>query len=102
MASPTPAVECFRLGPLVSSRIWTGLWQLSSQEWGTAKVSKVIEAMKRHVEMGYTGFGTHTHHRTHQRADDQRRHGTCDLDLSASSLLSNRFQGKLLHSIYTS
>ena len=58
MPSSTPAVECFRLGPFVSSRIWTGLWQLSSREWGTAKVSKVLAAMQRHVEMGYTGFGT--------------------------------------------
>ena len=66
MPSPTPVVECFRLGPLVSSRIWTGLWQLSSQEWGTAKVSKVLEAMKRHVEMGYNGFGTQSHHNTYQ------------------------------------
>jgi len=41
----------------VSSRIWTGLWQLSSPEWGTAKASKVRQAMKRYVEMGYNGFG---------------------------------------------
>ena len=59
MPSSVPTVESFRLGPFVSSRIWIGLWQLSSPEWGTAKVSKVLEAMNRHVEMGYTGFGTH-------------------------------------------
>jgi len=58
MSTATYPIETFRLGPHESSRIWTGLWQLSSPEWGTAKVSKVRDAMKRHVEMGYTGFGT--------------------------------------------
>jgi len=58
MTAPTPVIETFCLGPFVSSRIWTGLWQLSSPEWGTAKASKIRQAMNRHVEMGYTGFGT--------------------------------------------
>lgn len=57
MTAPTPVIETFCLGPFISSRIWTGLWQLSSPEWGTAKASKIRQAMSRHVEMGYTGFG---------------------------------------------
>lgn len=62
MTAPTPVIETFCLGPFVSSRIWTGLWQLSSPEWGTAKASKIRQAMNRYVEMGYTGFGTSISH----------------------------------------
>lgn len=57
MTSALPSVETFHLGPHIASRIWTGLWQLSSPEWGTAKVSKIREAMARHLAMGYNGFG---------------------------------------------
>lgn len=56
MASTCPS-ETFRLGPFTTPRIWTGLWQLSSNAWGSASVSKVRSGMARHVEMGYTAFG---------------------------------------------
>lgn len=56
MASTCPS-ETFRLGPFSTPRIWTGLWQLSSNAWGSASVSKVRSGMARHVEMGYTAFG---------------------------------------------
>ncbi|KAF9523696.1 NADP-dependent oxidoreductase domain-containing protein [Crepidotus variabilis] len=62
MTTSVPAVETFRLGPHIASRIWTGLWQLSSPEWGTAKVSKIREAMARHVAMGYNGFDMADHY----------------------------------------
>jgi hypothetical protein len=53
----TPAHETFQLGPFTAPRLWTGLWQLSSNAWGTASVSKIRQAMGRHVERGYTAFG---------------------------------------------
>lgn len=49
--------ETFQLGPFVVPRLWTGLWQLSSNAWGTASASKIRQAMSRHVELGYTAFG---------------------------------------------
>jgi len=49
--------ESFRLGPFVVPRVWTGLWQLSSNAWGSAPVAKVRRGMARYVRMGYTAFG---------------------------------------------
>ena len=49
--------ESFRLGPFVVPRVWTGLWQLSSNAWGSAPVAKVRKGMARHARMGYTAFG---------------------------------------------
>ncbi|KAF9476559.1 Aldo/keto reductase [Pholiota conissans] len=54
--------ETFRLGPFVVPRVWTGLWQLSSNAWGSASVSKVRHGMARHVEMGYTAFDMADHY----------------------------------------
>ncbi|KIM37685.1 hypothetical protein M413DRAFT_448219 [Hebeloma cylindrosporum] len=54
--------ETFRLGPFTTPRIWTGLWQLSSNAWGSASVSKVRSGMARHVEMGYTAFDIADHY----------------------------------------
>ncbi|KAI3615266.1 aldo keto reductase [Moniliophthora roreri] len=53
---PTFAREIVRLGALSTPRLWTGLWQLSGNAWGSAPVSKIRAAMKSHVEMGYTAF----------------------------------------------
>ncbi|KAJ7696208.1 Aldo keto reductase [Mycena rosella] len=53
------ALETFQLGPFTAPRLWTGLWQLSSNAWGSASVSKVRQAMGRHVEAGYTAFADH-------------------------------------------
>ncbi|PPQ81630.1 hypothetical protein CVT25_013602 [Psilocybe cyanescens] len=58
MSSLSPR-ETFRLGPFITPRIWTGLWQLSSNAWGSASVSKVRQGMARHVGMGYTAFADH-------------------------------------------
>ncbi|CAA7261300.1 unnamed protein product [Cyclocybe aegerita] len=49
--------ETFEIGPFVAPRIWTGLWQLSSNAWGSASVPKIRQGMARHVDMGYTAFG---------------------------------------------
>ncbi|ESK92974.1 aldo keto reductase [Moniliophthora roreri MCA 2997] len=56
---PTFAREIVRLGALSTPRLWTGLWQLSGNAWGSAPVSKIRAAMKSHVEMGYTAFADH-------------------------------------------
>lgn len=51
-------MECFQLGPFEEvPRLWVGLWQLSSNAWGTAPVSRIRSEMKRHVEEGYAAFG---------------------------------------------
>ncbi|KAJ7894798.1 NADP-dependent oxidoreductase domain-containing protein [Mycena leptocephala] len=55
----TDAHETFKLGDFTVPRLWTGLWQLSSNAWGTAPVSKIRQAMGRHVEQGYTAFADH-------------------------------------------
>lgn len=61
MTSPAapalPPRETFRIGPFIAPRLWTGLWQLSSNAWGSASVGKIRQAMARHVEQGYTAFG---------------------------------------------
>ncbi|KAK0479102.1 aldo/keto reductase [Armillaria luteobubalina] len=51
--------ETFHLGPLQVPRLWTGLWQLSSNAWGSTSASKIRQAMARHFESGYTAFGIH-------------------------------------------
>ncbi|KAF8055146.1 NADP-dependent oxidoreductase domain-containing protein [Lyophyllum atratum] len=58
-STTTCGVETFRLGPFVTPRIWTGLWQLSSNAWGSASVSKIRQGMARHVDLGYTAFADH-------------------------------------------
>ncbi|KAK7443987.1 hypothetical protein VKT23_015384 [Stygiomarasmius scandens] len=54
--------EHFNLGPMTVPRLWVGLWQLSSNAWGSAPVSKIREAMVRHADKGYTAFGTSDHY----------------------------------------
>ncbi|KAF8147887.1 NADP-dependent oxidoreductase domain-containing protein [Crassisporium funariophilum] len=57
--SSSPPRETFRLGPFITPRIWNGLWQLSSNAWGSASVNKIRQGMVRHAAMGYTGFADH-------------------------------------------
>jgi len=58
-AAPSSSnMETFTIGPFTAPRLWTGLWQLSSNAWGSASVSKVRQGMARHVQLGYTAFGT--------------------------------------------
>ncbi|KAI6143383.1 NADP-dependent oxidoreductase domain-containing protein [Pisolithus tinctorius] len=51
--------ETFELGPFIASRIWVGLWQLSSNAWGSASAAKIRQGMARHVELGYNAFADH-------------------------------------------
>ncbi|KAJ7659203.1 NADP-dependent oxidoreductase domain-containing protein [Mycena polygramma] len=56
------ARETFQLGPFTTPRLWTGLWQLSSNAWGTASVPKIRQAMGRHVARGHTAFDMADHY----------------------------------------
>ncbi|KAJ6629814.1 NADP-dependent oxidoreductase domain-containing protein [Mycena sp. CBHHK59/15] len=58
----TSANETFQLGPFSAPRLWTGLWQLSSNAWGTASVSKIRQAMGRYVDIGHTAFDMADHY----------------------------------------
>ncbi|KAJ6589448.1 Aldo keto reductase [Mycena capillaripes] len=58
----TDAHEKITLGEFTVPRLWTGLWQLSSNAWGTASVSKIRQAMGRHVDLGYTAFDMADHY----------------------------------------
>ncbi|TFK98847.1 NADP-dependent oxidoreductase domain-containing protein [Pterulicium gracile] len=51
--------ETFDFGPFTAPRIWTGLWQLSGNAWGSVPVPKIRQGMARHVEAGYTAFADH-------------------------------------------
>ncbi|EPQ55540.1 Aldo/keto reductase [Gloeophyllum trabeum ATCC 11539] len=59
MVRHNECLETFQLGPLIAPRIWTGLWQLSSNAWGTAPASKIRREMARHAELGYVAFADH-------------------------------------------
>ncbi|KAI0071640.1 Aldo/keto reductase [Panus rudis PR-1116 ss-1] len=52
-------VESFRLGPFTLPRLWNGLWQLSSNAWGSAPSAKIRQEMLVHVEQGYFAFADH-------------------------------------------
>ncbi|KAI0071795.1 Aldo/keto reductase [Panus rudis PR-1116 ss-1] len=58
MTTPN-APETFSLGSSVVPRLWTGLWQLSSNAWGSVPASKVRAEMRRYAELGYTAFADH-------------------------------------------
>ena len=48
----------FMLSPATSlPRIWVGLWQLSSNAWGSAPAPKVRDAMATHMGKGFFAFG---------------------------------------------
>ncbi|KAH7879578.1 NADP-dependent oxidoreductase domain-containing protein [Lentinula edodes] len=53
------SLESFQLGSSLLPRVWSGLWQLSSNAWGTAPLPRIREAMARHVGIGYTAFADH-------------------------------------------
>ena len=54
----TAPLEHFTLGQTLQvPRLWTGLWQLSSNAWGTASAASIRAAMAKHVERGYNTFG---------------------------------------------
>ncbi|KAJ6534145.1 NADP-dependent oxidoreductase domain-containing protein [Mycena capillaripes] len=52
--------ETFDLGPLKGiPRLWCGLWQLSSNAWGSAPVPRIRKCMGEHVDLGFTAFADH-------------------------------------------
>ncbi|KAI0685209.1 Aldo/keto reductase [Cytidiella melzeri] len=53
------ALETFKLGPYVVPRLWNGLWQLSSNAWGSAPSSKIRRHMAQYVSQGYIAFADH-------------------------------------------
>ncbi|KAH6894038.1 aldo/keto reductase [Coprinopsis sp. MPI-PUGE-AT-0042] len=52
-------LETFRLGPFIVPRLWVGLWQLSSNAWGSVSAAKVRQGMARHVDSGFVAFADH-------------------------------------------
>ncbi|KAI5117816.1 hypothetical protein M0805_004946 [Coniferiporia weirii] len=59
MTNQQTKMDTFELGPFTVPRLFVGLWQLSSNAWGTAPVSRIRAEMKRHVDEGYTAFADH-------------------------------------------
>ncbi|CAL1707904.1 unnamed protein product [Somion occarium] len=60
MASPrTLTGETVQLGPFTLPRLWNGLWQLSSNAWGSAPSSKVRRQMSVYAKQGYIAFADH-------------------------------------------
>lgn len=47
------------MGPFTVPRIWNGLWQLSSNAWGTTSSSEIRAAMERYSRVGYVAYGAH-------------------------------------------
>ncbi|KAI0769645.1 Aldo/keto reductase [Trametes elegans] len=58
-ASTQSTSETFQLGEFVLPRLFTGLWQLSSNSWGSAPAAKVRRQMLTYAENGYTAFADH-------------------------------------------
>ncbi|KAI0812576.1 NADP-dependent oxidoreductase domain-containing protein [Irpex lacteus] len=52
-------LETFRLGSLVVPRLWNGLWQLSSNAWGSAPSTKIRRHMAQYASQGYIAFADH-------------------------------------------
>ncbi|KAJ7166973.1 NADP-dependent oxidoreductase domain-containing protein [Mycena filopes] len=53
-------LETFDLGPHKGvPRLWCGLWQLSSNAWGSAPVPRIRRSMAEQVEQGFTAFADH-------------------------------------------
>ncbi|EMD32714.1 hypothetical protein CERSUDRAFT_126533 [Gelatoporia subvermispora B] len=50
------------LGPFVVPRIWTGLWQLSGNAWGSAPAAKIRSDIVKYVDSGFTAFGIADHY----------------------------------------
>lgn len=54
----TNSLEQFTLGQhLTVPRLWSGLWQLSSNAWGSASASDIREDMSQCTALGLTAFG---------------------------------------------
>lgn len=51
------SLRTFQLGPFRVPRLFTGLWQLSSNAWGSASTPKIRGQMAQYADAGYTAFG---------------------------------------------
>ncbi|KAI0093197.1 Aldo/keto reductase [Irpex rosettiformis] len=60
MSNPqTQQLETFKLGALVVPRLFNGLWQLSSNAWGSASSTKIRRHMAQYCSQGYIAFADH-------------------------------------------
>lgn len=50
--------ETVRLGNLEFPRMFAGLWQFSSPAWGTASRPQINKDFRKHVDAGFTAYGT--------------------------------------------
>lgn len=57
MTTTNAPLETFQLGPFTVPRLFNGLWQLSSNAWGSAPTPKIRRQMAHYAEHGYTAFG---------------------------------------------
>ena len=57
MCSLSAKFETFEMGPFTVPRIWNGLWQLSSNAWGTTSSSQIHAAMEKYSNVGYVAYG---------------------------------------------
>lgn len=63
MATPPPtALETFQLGPFTLPRLFNGLWQLSSNAWGSAPSHKIRSEMTTYAQQGYIAFDMADHY----------------------------------------
>ncbi|RDX50104.1 aldo/keto reductase [Lentinus brumalis] len=54
--------ETFLLGEYELPRLFNGLWQLSSNSWGSAPAAKIRRQMATYAENGYTAFDMADHY----------------------------------------
>ncbi|KAH9894998.1 Aldo/keto reductase [Cubamyces lactineus] len=54
--------ETFHLGGIALPRLFTGLWQLSSNSWGSAPAAKIRRQMANYAANGYTAFDMADHY----------------------------------------
>ncbi|KAI0730180.1 Aldo/keto reductase [Fomitopsis betulina] len=56
------SLRTFQLGPFRVPRLFTGLWQLSSNAWGSASTPKIRGQMAQYADAGYTAFDMADHY----------------------------------------
>ncbi|KAK7692910.1 hypothetical protein QCA50_004548 [Cerrena zonata] len=54
--------ETVQLGPFTLPRLWNGLWQLSSNAWGSAPSTKIRSQMLAYARQGFIAFGQYADH----------------------------------------
>jgi len=62
MSISESSLETFSLGQFTVPRLWNGLWQLSSNAWGSAPSSKIKKSMEAYAQHGYTAFDMADHY----------------------------------------